>query len=164
MVTIMQPRYLPERPLPARAFIPGQSPRTDRPVAPPPAAPLDATRWHDSTEYLWGVDLYNHGYPWEAHEAWEGLWQMAARHSPERAFLQGLIQCAAAVVKAKSGAHAGHAKLGASGIEMLRKVMEVTGATYMGVDVERFTTAFHAYATTWPDTWPLIELDVAAKD
>jgi hypothetical protein len=172
MVMRMQ-RYLPARPLPARAFLPGRSSRADRPVAPPPAALLDAARWRDSTEYLWGVDLYNHGYPWEAHEAWEGLWQIAARHSPERSFLQGLIQCAAAVVKAQSGSPAGLARLGASGIEFLHKVMEATGAVYMGLDLARFSAAFHAYATAGTadieaqpdnlsDAWPRIELDVAS--
>jgi hypothetical protein len=31
----------------------------------------------DSDAFLWGLDLFNHGYCWEAHEAWEGLWQVA---------------------------------------------------------------------------------------
>lgn len=161
----MPPRYLPARPLPAHAFIPGQSPHEHRPAeAPPPAQPLDPARWRDSSEYLWGIDLYNHGYPWEAHEAWEGLWQVAARHSPERAFLQGLIQCAAAVVKARSHAWTGATRLGASGIDLLRRVMDVTGATFMGVDIDRFTAAFDAYITNDAhDAWPIIELDLGEQ-
>ncbi|MER9007639.1 DUF309 domain-containing protein [Mesorhizobium sp. M0862] len=27
--------------------------------------------------FRWGIDLFNHGYYWEAHEAWEPLWQTA---------------------------------------------------------------------------------------
>ncbi len=45
----------------------------------------------DSDEFAWGQDLFNHGYYWEAHEAWEGLRQIANRGSPLRAFLKGLI-------------------------------------------------------------------------
>jgi hypothetical protein len=32
-----------------------------------------------SDAFLWGLDLFNHYYYWEAHEAWEGLWQVADR-------------------------------------------------------------------------------------
>ena len=49
--------------------------------------------------FLYGVDLYNHGYLWEAHEAWEGLWHQAKRDALQAEFLQGLIQCAAAALK-----------------------------------------------------------------
>ncbi len=98
------PRYSP-RPLPAAAFIPGVSPRADRPAtapARPTAVDLDALAAHDDFRY--GVDLFNHGFPWEAHEAWEPLWFAAPRERPERALLQGLIHAAAAVVKARAGA------------------------------------------------------------
>ncbi|TGQ49534.1 DUF309 domain-containing protein, partial [Mesorhizobium sp. M1C.F.Ca.ET.210.01.1.1] len=27
--------------------------------------------------FRWGIDLFNHGYYWEAHEAWEPLWHAA---------------------------------------------------------------------------------------
>ena len=35
-----------------------------------------------SDVFLWGLDLFNHAYYWEAHEAWEGLWQVADRDGP----------------------------------------------------------------------------------
>jgi len=41
-----------------------------------------------------GVALFNAGEFWEAHEAWEDIWQ--ADSSEERIFWQGLIQVAAA--------------------------------------------------------------------
>nr|WP_244447982.1 DUF309 domain-containing protein [Neorhizobium vignae] len=50
-----------------------------------------------------GQDLFNHGYYWEAHEAWEGLWQAAKRGSQLRAFLKGLILLSAAGVKIREG-------------------------------------------------------------
>ena len=41
-----------------------------------------------------GVDLFNRGLFWEAHEAWEDAWT-PDRHGPDRGFYKGLIQVAA---------------------------------------------------------------------
>jgi hypothetical protein len=44
--------------------------------------------------------LFNHGFFWEAHEAWEELW-LEAKHQPTTAlWIKGLIKLAAAGVKA----------------------------------------------------------------
>lgn len=97
------PRYS-TRSLPARPFIPGVSTRAERPTAPPPrrnAFDFDALGADD--DFRHGVDLWNGGFPWEAHEAWEPLWFAAPRERPERALLHGLIHAAAAVIKARAG-------------------------------------------------------------
>ena len=57
---------------------------------------LEAGRWWECAEYCWGVDLYNHGYWWEAHEAWEGVWACFALDHALRHALQCLIQVSAA--------------------------------------------------------------------
>jgi predicted metal-dependent hydrolase len=57
----------------------------------------------DAEDFLWGQDLFNHGYYWEAHEAWEGLWQTANRGTPLRAFLKALILLSAAGIKIREG-------------------------------------------------------------
>ena len=41
-----------------------------------------------------GVELFNRGLYWEAHEAWEQAWT-PDRHGPDRGFYKGLIQVAA---------------------------------------------------------------------
>ena len=41
-----------------------------------------------------GVELFNQGRYWEAHEAWEEAWT-PDRHGPDRGFYKGLIQVAA---------------------------------------------------------------------
>ena len=46
-----------------------------------------------------GLDLFNHGYFWEAHEAWEEPWQGLARDSATALHLQALIRMAAAALK-----------------------------------------------------------------
>jgi uncharacterized protein len=94
------------RPLPDTAFVPGVSNRADRPTGPPtpPAPAVDYDALAGDGDFRFGVDLFNHGFPWEAHEAWEPLWFAAPRERAERALLQGLIHAAAAAVKARAGA------------------------------------------------------------
>jgi len=103
-------RYLPERPFPPYAYVPGRQPHPVRDPAghshgapePPAADPLAPDDWRASADFLYGVDLFNHGYYWEAHEAWEGLWR-AAPDERARAMLHGLIKLAAAGVKLRAG-------------------------------------------------------------
>ena len=103
-------RFAPRRPFPPYAYLgpPQAHPRNDprghafgAPDAPPP--PLDPDRWRKSEDYLYGIDLFNHGYYWEAHEAWEGLWIAAGKRGAVSEFLKGLIKLTAAGVKARQG-------------------------------------------------------------
>ena len=66
-------------------------------------APLVPDRWRDCPEYLHGLELFNHGYYWEAHEAWEGVWHAVGREGEIGDFLKALIKLAAAGVKAREG-------------------------------------------------------------
>lgn len=92
------------RPFPAYTYIPGERPH---PISSPeghsygePAVDLDV---RDTellrAEFAWGVDLFNHAYYWEAHEAWEGVWNAFGRKGNNADFLKGLIKLAAAGVK-----------------------------------------------------------------
>src|SRR5438874_1948640 len=114
------PRYFPDRPLPPYSYVPGLSPHpTSDPRGhsfgqrEPKPKPLDETSYAANATYLYAIDLFNHGFYWEAHEAWEALWHAAGRHGPTADFLKGLIKLAAAGVKAREGRAAGvkqHAK------------------------------------------------------
>jgi uncharacterized protein len=120
------PRYAPARPLPARAFIPGVSPSSDRPAeATPPTAAGDDLATDET--FRFGLDLYNHGFPWEAHEAWEALWRSAPHGAPARQLLQGLILIAAAAVKARGGQPTGARKLATHAAELLDSVGVLAG-------------------------------------
>lgn len=46
--------------------------------------------------YLRGIELFNKGEFFEAHEVWEDLWHLA--QFPDNRFLQGLIQVAVALL------------------------------------------------------------------
>ncbi len=139
------PRYRPEVSFPAYAYRgPDQPhPRRDpgghsygRPEARPPA--LEPERWRDSSSYLEGVDLFNFGYYWEAHEAWEGLWRAEDATSPAAGFLKGLIKLAAAGVQFRRGGLAGARRHAGAASRHLAGVRRRTGrSSFAGLDLER---------------------------
>ena len=75
--------------------------------------------------FLWGLDLFNHGYYWEAHEAWEGLWQAADRDGPPRMLFRGLILLSAAGVKIRDRKHAATARHAKRAAALRRQLMKV---------------------------------------
>ncbi len=50
----------------------------------PQPAELIVDDWLRCRDYLRGIDLFNHGYYWEAHEVWEGLWHTAGHRGRSR--------------------------------------------------------------------------------
>jgi hypothetical protein len=67
----------------------------------PAVRPLDEATWRQNETWLFAIDLFNQGYYWEAHEAWESLWHACGRKGPTADLLKGLIKLAAAGVKAR---------------------------------------------------------------
>lgn len=136
------PRLAPEMALPPYTFVPGRTPHPLRdpaghlfgkPSELPP--PLEPTRWQESRAYLHGIDLFNHGYYWEAHEVWEGLWRAAGRAGPTADFLKGLIKLAAAGVKVRQGQPRGVASHAAGAAEHFRAIADEQGedSCYLGL-------------------------------
>ena len=121
---MMRPRLVPDEPFPPYSFVPGRFPHpVSDPaghsfgVVVPPAPPLDADRWAENWRYLYALDLFNAGYYWEAHEAWEALWHACGRGGRTADFLKGLIKLAAAGVKVREGRRegvVGHARAAAN--------------------------------------------------
>lgn len=72
---------------------------------------------HPSGQFERGVALFNQGKFFEAHEAWEESW--LAEHEPEKIFLQGLIQVAAAFHHAQRRNTRGMRSLLAAGLAKL---------------------------------------------
>jgi hypothetical protein len=139
------PRYQPDRTFPPYAYLPGSGlphPRRDpqghshqAPEQIP--EPLDAVDWSGCSTYLYGIDLFNHGYYWEAHEAWEGLWLAAGRMGVTAEFLKGLIKLAAAGLKIRQQRPRGVRRHALRAIEHFRRVREETGcAGFAGLDLE----------------------------
>ncbi len=114
-----RPLFLPEQALPPYSYLTGHFPHPIRDPRghsfgqAPAVALIDPPRWAESREYLAALDLFNHGYYWEAHEAWEGLWHGCGRQGTTADLLKGLIKLAAAGVKVREGRPVGverHAK------------------------------------------------------
>jgi hypothetical protein len=104
------PRFVPDEPFPAYSYVTGRFPHPTRDpaghhfgAAPVSCPAPDPNLWRDCHPYLYGLDLFNHGYYWESHEVWEGLWHASGRAGPAALFFQGLIKLAAAGVKAREG-------------------------------------------------------------
>ena len=69
--------------------------------------------WSQEQYLHWGRRLFNEGYYWEAHEAWEHLWMDLGRTCATALTVKGLIKLAASAVKCREGNATGairHAK------------------------------------------------------
>lgn len=142
------PRYGPQRAFPLAAYRPGHMPH--RATLPEPRWDLDPwdgseLRLLENREFRWGVDLFNHHYFWEAHEVWEGLWKGADPDSSARHFLQGLIQCAGAALKASLGQARGCVRLRDKGLARLAQVR--CERLCLGANLQRFVRSFQNFPT-----------------
>jgi hypothetical protein len=153
----MTPERLTSTPFPPYAYRPGRHPHPIRSPAghmfgkERPPSSFDPARWRESKEYLYGIDLFNAQYFWEAHEAWEGLWHALGRRGPLAAVLEGLIQIAAAHIKAEEGRMTGVTILSQKAFGRFESSMTELGggSCVMGVDLldfrERSARWFDAY-------------------
>ena len=150
------PRLAPGRPFPPYTFIPGWHPHpTHHPeghsygVEPAEIDPPDPAAWAGCGMYLHGIDLFNHGYYWEAHEAWEELWQADGRIGPVSDFLKALIKLAAAGVKVREGLPQGaraHALNALPLFEKLKHRQAAETARFMGLDLGALSAFARAVA------------------
>ena len=147
------PRYCPQRVFPPYRHVPGVTPHPIKdpqghsygleenhgPILPPIA-------WREIEDYLYGVDLFNFAYWWEAHEAWEGLWHPAT--GDYRLFLQGLIQVSAALIKYHMRMLRPLRTLSIAGRDKLRQVyrnLDNPTGMYMGIALNEFLTCADAF-------------------
>lgn len=155
------PRYC-DRPFPAYRYVPGRSPHPTRDAeghcygmhSTVPAGFAESA-WCSSEEYLFGVDLFNHGYWWEAHEAWEGCWRAAGRDTFTGRFLQALIQTSAACLKKFLGQTKGMRLLAADALDKL----PANADRYMGIPVRALRADIRARLLENAEGYPLIRLD-----
>ena len=89
-------RLLPNSPLPRYTHVPGsgtphpyRDPRghsyNQRPMNP---KPLQPERWAENRSYLLGLDFFNLGFYWEAHDEWDRLWRSTGAESLVGRFLK----------------------------------------------------------------------------
>jgi hypothetical protein len=91
---------------------------------------------------LWGIDLFNAGYYWEAHEPWEAVWHATGRKGSTADFCKALIKLAAAGVKAREGRINGVKRHAERAKQLLESVTMPTGSAdqrFMGLSLPMLT-------------------------
>lgn len=155
-----RPRFVPDAAWPPYAFVPDRG--QPHPVREPEGHLYGAVanvermhpdHWQACRTYLWGIDLFNFGFYWEAHETWEGVWRGHARAEITAVFLQGLIKFAAAGVKVRQGIPAGVVSLANGAAEHFAEVLAriVGQARYCGLNVQPLGKAASRVAATARD-------------
>ena len=148
------PRLVPDRALPPYAYLPGRTPHPTRDPdghsygsKPDTAAPPDPENWRSCDDYLYGIDLFNHGFFWEAHEAWEALWVACGREGTTAIYLQALINLAATGFKARRENVRGMRANAETAARLFRLAAQQLGPRsqrYMGFDVYVLGAFAHA--------------------
>jgi len=135
-------RLAPDISLPSHAHVPGSGSTPDlvplehaKDLTP---AVTQAVEWQENVPYLYGHDLLQAGYYWEAHEVWEAVWLATPANGPERLLLQALIQNANARLKSGMQRENAAARLHTQVEELRIDLVARLGGqieTYMGVDI-----------------------------
>lgn len=143
-----RPHRYSDRPFPPYRFVPGEVPHPTRDKhghsydrAPVKLAAFDPGDWHTCEEYLYGIDLFNHGYWWEAHEALEVVWVAAGRRTETGLLIQGLIQIAIAHLKRFQGLDDVATRMATAGLDKMKQIEGV----FLGIDVAAFRYAVKSH-------------------
>ena len=150
-------RYLPEFEFPPYSYVPG---KTAHPKSHPsghqcPGPGVTAccadlpSEWESCQLYLWGVDLFNHRFYWESHEAWEEVWIALGRRGACADFTKGLIKLAAAGVKVLEGNPMGMARHARRAAELFELTKAKAPTIYCGCHLDRLianSKAMHSSA------------------
>lgn len=127
--------------LPVRAHVPGTGTTPDWPslevakyLVPERTCDND---WADNPAYLFGFELAQAGFFWEAHEVWEPVWLACPPNSRERLLLRALIQITNAELKGNMRRERAVLRLLGEARQELEELRPVANERLMGVDVFR---------------------------
>ncbi|MFT7622258.1 MAG: hypothetical protein ACI9WU_001426 [Myxococcota bacterium] len=154
-----RPRLAPGLHFPSYRHDPGNTPHPYRHVeghshgrAEPTVGLLDPAAPFDSEPYLFGFDLFNHGYFWESHIWWEALWRAHRQTGDVANLCRGLIRFAAASVKIRSGVPRGARKHCRATADLLDRVAGSAGSpVFAGIDLEGLAAHARSVADATPD-------------
>ena len=105
---------------------------------------------------LRGVDLFNSGHYWEAHEVWEAEWT-PDRKGHDSGFYKGLIQIAAGCLHYTRHNRRGAVNKWRSGADYLRPYLPV----HRNIDLALLVAAVDGFLTRMKnDDWPELKLPV----
>ncbi|MEZ6065921.1 MAG: DUF309 domain-containing protein [Planctomycetaceae bacterium] len=97
--------------------------------------PLHEAYWAENRSYLLGLDLFNLGFYWEAHDEWERLHKITTPDTLEGRFLKGLVKMAAAGMKVREESIHGVRRHAASAGEVFADIAAESDVDrYCGLD------------------------------
>lgn len=134
-------RYRPHLALPHYRYVPGQGAKDEQRKDIPKfkLEKLNNEHWKDNDAYLYGIDLFNQGFYYEAHEVWEELWHFTGHNSTEGAFLKALIQWTAIHLKNKMNEIKPAERLQKSFQNKIEEIQKkITKTSWMGLDLNSF--------------------------
>lgn len=152
--------------LPPYTYVPGHAPH---PVSHPDGHMRDEPAkedWSDRDFLRWGKHLFEHGYYWEAHEAWEHLWLELGRTSADALIVKGLIKLAAGAVKCREGNATGATRHATRAAELLAngsgstlfEEVKLAIAYESAVSVRENPPVDHAEPSNQPVVLPLLKI------
>ena len=151
------PRRLADLPFPAYRFVPGIHPH---PIKDPqghsfarqePALLDDNGPWVESSDWLFGLDLFDFRFYWEAHEVWEARWKML--DGDDKAFLQGMILSAACLLQR----HMGRERIALKSWKRAKELLHpaLMSSQWRGIQLAQFVQ--HMDVDLPRGGWPVIE-------
>jgi hypothetical protein len=173
-------RYAPDIPLPPYSYVPGHElphpvndpaghlyAQASQAHAPPITPSQLATLPSDSisrrralaaivavnSQWLYALDLFNGGFYWEAHEAWETFWNAFGRTTPEAQFVQVLIYLAAAGVKIREGKPTGVSRHTKRARELLGELEAANPGGPLGISPESLSEVITELEKYTPACW-----------
>ncbi|MCA8968406.1 MAG: hypothetical protein KDC95_01430 [Planctomycetes bacterium] len=154
-----------DRSFPAYRFVPGTG--MPHPICSPAGhsylprnlrlpyrAEFDPPRFAESTDYLFGVDCYNHGYFWEAEAAFEACVRTIEGQRDQERFFRALMQAAACHLKILVHHVDGATALGNRAALLLRAAASELGDRINGVDAKSYAKSIERYLDSVLDTDP----------
>lgn len=70
-------------------------------VPDPISKPLEKNNYAEHKEYLYAIDLINHGFYWESHVYFESIWHAHHRKGAIASYCKGMVKLAAGAIKLK---------------------------------------------------------------
>jgi predicted metal-dependent hydrolase len=133
-------------------------PITPAQLSTPPDDPTSRRRALAATlarnaRWLYALDLFNAGFYWEAHEAWESFWNAFGRTTPEAQFVQGLIHLAAACVKIREGKPAGVSRHTKRARELLGELKAANPGGTLGLAPDSLSAVVKELEKYTPACW-----------
>ena len=97
-----------------------------------------------------GAELFDAGRHLEAHETWEEAWREEARGSSRSKLLQGLAQCAAALIKLERGEMRGARSLALKGSLLVEQACIDAGSEAHGLALIEFARDMRSMPNALP--------------